>query len=136
MAPDETQVLAVNQAFYDAVVTGNIEALDALWVERADVTCIHPGWDALIGRDEVMASFRAIFSGGGAPRIQCVDATARLFGETAIVVCGEVLDGTYLIATNVFVREGAGWRLCHHQAGPVSVRRRTPTPPSDPGMLN
>jgi hypothetical protein len=30
-----------------------------------------------------------------------------------------------LAATNVFVREGGGWKLVHHQAGPCNL------PPAD-----
>jgi len=32
-------------------------------------------------------------------------------------VCYEVLEGGFLAATNVFVREDGAWRMVHHQAG-------------------
>ena len=46
-----------------------------------------------------------------------------LYGDTALVICEEELDGGTLIASNLFVREDAAWRLAHHQAGQLVVRR-------------
>jgi hypothetical protein len=40
-------------------------------------------------------------------------------GDTAIVLCRELVGGSPLIATNIFVREDEGWKLLHHQSGPV-----------------
>ena len=39
--------------------------------------------------------------------------------------------GNFLVATNVFVREGRLWKLVHHQAAPTSVRPQADedTPP-------
>jgi hypothetical protein len=43
------------------------------------------------------------------------------------VLCHEHVEQTALAATNVFVREGGGWKMVHHQAGP------SPPPSVDPG---
>jgi ketosteroid isomerase-like protein len=138
MGADEPLVLAANQAFYDAFARGDLDALEGLLAERAPVACIHPGWDALHGRDEVIASLRAILAGSGAPSIACVDPVAHVLGDAAYVICGESLDGSYLIATNLFVREDGEWKLCHHQAGPVSRPRSEARarPKPKPGLLN
>jgi ketosteroid isomerase-like protein len=122
MAPEEELVIAANHAFYDAFARGDLAALDELWAHRAPVACIHPGWDALHGREEVMASFGAILSGGGAPRVRCTRPIASVLGESAYVVCGEAIDGAELVATNLFVREDGAWKIVHHQAGPVQRR--------------
>lgn len=137
---DEPLVLAANQAFYDAFAEGDLDALDALWAKGVPVACIHPGWDALYGRKEVMASWRSILSGDHAPEVTCLEPTAHLLGDTALVICGESIDDHYLIATNVFVREDGRWKLCHHQAGPVSGQRPEGRPRRralpKPGLLN
>ena len=39
----------------------------------------------------------------------------------AIVVCRELVAGTPLAATNIYVLEEGSWRLVHHQSGPVSI---------------
>jgi ketosteroid isomerase-like protein len=134
MPNDEALVLAANQAFYDAFARGDLAAIEAIWAERAPVACIHPGWDALHGRDEVIASWRAILSGGGAPAsVRCTSPEAYLMGDAAFVVCGEAIPGAELVATNVFVREDGRWKLVHHQAGPVNRRVRRV---ESKGMLN
>ena len=46
-----------------------------------------------------------------------------LYGEVALVLCEEELDGGTLIASNLFVREDGAWRIAHHQAGQI-VRRQ------------
>ncbi len=122
MSSDEMDVLEANSAFYAAFARRDAEAMDGLWARRAPVACVHPGWDALSGREEVMASWRAILGGDGAPSISCTRAAAHVLGATAFVVCHERLADGRLVATNVFVREDGGWRLCHHQAGPLSQR--------------
>jgi ketosteroid isomerase-like protein len=136
---DELLVLAANEAFYDAFTGGDLDALDALWAERAPVACIHPGWDALYGREEVMESWRAILGGDHAPDVMCLNPTAHVLGDAAVVICSESINDNNLIATNVFVREDGRWKICHHQAGPVSGQRpegqrRRARP--NPGMLN
>ena len=123
MASDEGEVLSANQAFYDAFTRADFATIEDLWAERSPVACIHPGWDAVHGRDEVLQSFRAILEGGGAPQVTCVEPSATLLGEAAFVVCHEAIDDAHLVATNVFVREDGRWKLVHHQAGPMSARR-------------
>lgn len=136
MSSAESEVLATNQAFYDAFTRGDFDAVDDLWARRAPVACVHPGWDALHGRDEVIASFRSILE-SGAPAVKCTRPSAYVLGESAYVVCGESVAGAELVATNLFVREDGAWRLVFHQAGPVHrrVERRTARAPRG-GLLN
>jgi ketosteroid isomerase-like protein len=134
MPPADVDVLAANQSFYDAFARGDLAAIDHLWARRAPVACVHPGWEALHGRDEVLASFRAIL-GGGTPKVACTRPSAYVLGESAYVVCGESVAGAELVATNLFVREDDAWRMVFHQAGPVHRRvDRRAKPPQ--GMLN
>ncbi|MCA9678197.1 MAG: nuclear transport factor 2 family protein [Kofleriaceae bacterium] len=116
----EREILAANQAFYDAFVHEDADAMDALWARRAPVACVHPGWSALLGRDQVMASWRAIMA-GGAPPIRASRPRVHQVGDVAYVVCDERIDDGRLVATNVFVREDNAWRLIHHHASEVSA---------------
>ena len=125
---DEDEVLAGNAAFYAAFAAADLKGMDAVWARRAPVACIHPGWEALIGRDRVMESWRRILR-GGSPPISCSSAVAHLLGEAAFVTCLERLPGTTLIATNFFVREDGKFRLVHHHAGPAAHPEPTPAPP-------
>ncbi len=129
---DESEVLAANGAFYAAFASGDAEALEAVWARAAPVACCHPGWEPLIGRARVMASFQAILR-NGAPPVRCADASAHVIGDAAYVVCVETVAGARLAATNLFVREAGRFRLVHHQAGPLAEQ---PAPPPKPGVLN
>jgi ketosteroid isomerase-like protein len=128
MGDDEKRILAVNAAFYAAFAARDVAAMESLWARRAAVACIHPGWQPLRGRDVVLASWRGILTGGGAPPIQCDNAVVHLFGDAAFVLCTEQLPGVELVATNVFVREDGQWKLVHHQAGGVVM-------PAEPAEL-
>lgn len=124
---DHVSVLFTNDAFYAAFAGRDLQAMDELWSRRPNVTCIHPGWSPLIGRDSVMQSWRAILSNPVSPAIVCGNASAYVFADVAYVLCHESVEQAFLAATNVFVREEAGWKMVHHHAGP------SPTPSFDPG---
>jgi ketosteroid isomerase-like protein len=128
VSPAELEVLDANSAFYAAFTGRDLEAMDAVWARGAPVACIHPGWEALRGREEVMESWRAILS-GNAPAVRCTRASAHVLGGAAFVVCHERLPGGRLVATNVFVREDGAWRMVHHQAGPLPEPEEEEAPP-------
>jgi ketosteroid isomerase-like protein len=113
---DEERILTANAAFYRAFAARDADAMASVWARRAPVACIHPGWQALRGRDAVLASWRAILGGPGAPAISCGAAAAHVLGDAAFVICIERLPGVELVATNVFVREDGEWKMVHHHA--------------------
>ena len=121
------EVLAANAAFYAAFAHRDATAMDDLWAREAPVACLHPGWEPLLGRDSVVASWRRILRGGGAPpSIRCEQPQAYLSGEAAWVICAEVVPGGVLAATNVFVHERGKWRMAHHHSSPLPQRERAP----------
>ena len=132
---DSDAVLAANLEFYRAFTTRDADAMDSLWAKRAPVACVHPGWPPLADRDTVMESWRNILSNPQSPRIACYDEQVFLYGDTALVICEEELDGGTLVASNWFVREAGEWRMAHHQAGQLVARREARARPA-PGRLN
>jgi ketosteroid isomerase-like protein len=118
---ESAAVLFVNQAFYAAFRDRDLETMEALWAHEAPVACVHPGWQALAGREAVMESWDDILTNPSAPEIHCHDAEAFMLGDTALVICYEVIDEAVLVASNLFVREAGSWRLVHHQAGPCNA---------------
>jgi hypothetical protein len=120
MAGEEEAVLFANDRFYAAFAGGDIDAMEEIW-SAGPVICVHPGWQPLHGREEVMASWSGILGEGSAPGIVCHTPRATIFGDTAVVVCIEEIGGAFLCATNVFVFESKHWRMCHHHAGPVNI---------------
>ena len=135
---DSDAVLAANLEFYRAFTARDLAAMEALWAREAPVACIHPGWPVLAEREIIIESWRGILDNPNAPRIACFDERVYLYGDAALVVCEEELDGGTLAASNLFVREDGAWRIAHHQAGQIAARqpqgRRGQRPP--PGRLN
>ena len=115
---DIDAVLFANEVFYVSFASGDLDAMDELWSSKAPVSCIHPGWETMSGREDVVESWRSIIR-CGAPAIRCREPEVFLYGDTATVLCYEEVEGGFLIATNVFVREAAVWKMVHHQAGPT-----------------
>ena len=114
------QVMAANEAFYAAFNQKDADAMEAIWSRREDITCIHPGWNLLKGRDEVLESWRGILENPNQARIVVGGASVMLLGDNALVLCRELVGGSPLAATNFFVREGGDWKLLHHHSGPVA----------------
>jgi len=118
---DEHEVLAANEAFYEAFAAGDAGALEALFARATELATAHPWRPATTGREGVVAGWRAILE-AGAPPIRCVDPSVILLpgGQAALVSCVEDTGDAPCIATNVFVREEGEWRLCHHHGAPLA----------------
>ena len=112
-------ILFANDAFYMAFQGRDMDAMSDAWSERENITCIHPGWQPLNGRGEVMASWHAILSNADNPAIECRHAVAHTAGDVAYVLCYEAMPQGLLVATNIFVHENGIWRIIHHQSGPA-----------------
>ncbi|ATZ26027.1 nuclear transport factor 2 family protein [Streptomyces lavendulae] len=130
---DIEAVEEVNAAFYEAMERGDFDALSALWLED-EISCVHPGWPVLSGRGEVLRSYALIMSHTEYIQFFLTDTKVALIGDTALVTCtenilsggpsgeaGELgpLVGQLVVATNVFRRTPAGWRLWSHHGSPV-----------------
>jgi hypothetical protein len=112
------ELLRANREFYRAFASGDYVAMDRLWSEQSELTCIHPGWDSLRGRERVMASWRGILRRPLPVRSR--DEAVTVLGNVGVIVCVEVLPEGELAATNVFVIEQGRWRMLHHQAGLIA----------------
>jgi len=126
---DIAAVLTANRAFYRAFAARDIEAMNALWASDAPVACVHPGWDALRDRARILKSWHGILTNPGSPAVLCRNETAHVLGDVAYVLCHEVIEDAYLVATNLFVREHGTWKLAHHHAGPLANPPEETEPP-------
>jgi len=123
---EQNAVLFANEAFYAAFSDRNIKAMERVWAENKSVSCTHPGWQTLLGLEEVMESWGAILCNPNSPYIIFRAQRAAIFGDMAIVTCVEEISSRYqdpdfLTATNVFVKAGSVWTMVHHHAGPVHL---------------
>ena len=129
---EDERVLAANEAFYAAFNAKDAEAMDAVWSRSDDVACVHPSWNLLQGREQVMGSWRAILGNADQPRIVAGGASARVLGDLAYVLCRELVAGSPLTVTNVFTLEGGEWRMIHHHSSPVAFAGEMPAGDPDP----
>jgi ketosteroid isomerase-like protein len=116
---EDDAVLAVNAAYYRAFAAADVAAIERLWAFDG-ATCVHPGWRPLVGRADVVRSYRDILSGAPAVPIVCREPKVVITGDFARVVCLEIVDPVLLAATNCFVRTGQGWLMTHHQASQIA----------------
>lgn len=117
---ENSAVLFANDAFYLAFQTRDIPAMEEIWADDDQIACLHPGWPPLHGREEVIESWAGILASPSSPQVEILDPKAYVFGDTAFVICFEVIAGDALIATNYFRKIDGAWKLTHHQAGPTS----------------
>jgi len=124
-------------AFYEALERGDLEGMMAVWAEDEEIICVHPGGPRLSGPDEVRASWAQIFSGGPGPRVQItqqVALTAMMIAVHSVhenfTVEGDARAQVPVIATNVYLRTAAGWRMIVHHASPAPVHA-TPVEPKE-----
>jgi ketosteroid isomerase-like protein len=117
---DEAAILAANAAYYRAFETADFAAMSRIWADD-NVSCIHPGWPVLIGRQAILESYREILRNPDQERIEPRNETVMVAGEEARVFCVEFVGGAALAATNLFKHVNGAWRMTHHQAGPIAA---------------
>jgi ketosteroid isomerase-like protein len=132
---DEAEILAANAAYYDAFAAADFAAMSRIWADE-DLTCIHPGWPALVGRPSILESYRQILSNPDQERIEPHSATVLVAGEEARVLCVEFVGGAALAATNLFRRIDGAWRMTHHQASPIAAPVEEPVAQPSSRRLN
>ena len=119
-------------AFYEALEHADLEAMMAVWAEDEDIICVHPGGSRLAGPEQVREGWRRIFAGGPGPR---AEPTLLLAIPGVMTVVHSVQENFLLadpqgkpapvavIATNVYTRTPAGWRMIVHHASPLPAQQ-------------
>jgi ketosteroid isomerase-like protein len=128
---ERKEVEAANTAFYEAFESGDLDAMQELWLDDEETLCVHPGALPVRGTPAINRSWALIMA--NTPYIQffLTDVEVSVLEATASVTCTENVltadettgpdsfGGAKAVATNVFVRTDAGWRLWIHHASPV-----------------
>jgi ketosteroid isomerase-like protein len=120
-------VEAANAGFYRAFEALDLAAMDAVWAHGDHVMCVHPGWPLLTGWDAVRESWAVIFRNTVEMRFTISDVRVVARRDLAAVSCTENIlsdaagrvSVTSVLATNLFERGPAGWKLFHHHASHV-----------------
>ena len=128
------ELRAVNERFYKALEELDLEQMQRLWLHEPWVRCIHPGWDVLVGWEQVRESLEQIFASTGWMRVTPTECNIHVFGDVGMVACAENITASrdsdvgvaVAQATNLFRRTPEGWRMFHHHASPAPVRVTQP----------
>lgn len=121
-------VREANLRFYRAFESLDVDQMKAVWVGEDSVTCVHPGWPLLRGRDSVMSSWKRIFENTTLMHFNITDTQVTVAGDWAWVTCTEnitsVVDGKVTAgkvqATNIYTRRLGRWLTVHHHGSPVA----------------
>ncbi len=130
-------------AFYEALERSDLDAMMAVWSEDEDIVCVHPAGQRLAGQAEVREVWRQMFAGGPNLRVritqQVVIAGVMLEVHSVhenITVAGEQRPRAPMVATNVYQRTAAGWRMIAHHASPAPGQPAAEPPPTAPKILH
>ncbi|MGB7590631.1 MAG: nuclear transport factor 2 family protein [Terriglobia bacterium] len=131
---EEEKVLAANLAFYEAMRSLDMARMEAVWLQEDWVRCLHPGWELLLGWEEVQRSWAAIFQSTGQMLISISRPLVQIVGDTAWVSCLEDVTVTQadgfssalIETTNIFVRHRGRWLLVHRHTTPLPGKTNSP----------
>ena len=149
---------AVETAFYDALESGDVDALMDCWSNEEEIACIHPGGPRLLGHQAIASSWREILSNGPItvrptePRIMqasLVSVHSVLSRVMALVRTeGDMGTGTRpgqpatqrtmavnVLVTQVFFKGAEGWRMVIHHAS-VTTQDADSMPSPSTGTLH
>jgi uncharacterized protein (TIGR02246 family) len=126
-------------AFYEAFERGDLEGMMAVWAEDEEIICVHPTGPRLSGQEEVRQSWAKIFSGGAGARVhitQQVAVTGMMIAVHSVhenfTVEGDARPQLPIVATNVYLRTAAGWRMIVHHASPAPLQSEAAQPRDAP----
>lgn len=126
-------------AFYEALERADLEAMMAVWAEDEEIVCVHPTGPRLSGQDQVRESWTQIFAGSARVRVHvtrqlvitgmmvAIHSVQENFtvegeergGQEARPLQGRDSRPAAIVATNVYLRTAAGWRMVVHHASPA-----------------
>ncbi len=127
-------------AFYEALERADLDAMMEVWSEDDEVSCVHPGGPRLAGYAQVRENWAQMFKLGQRLQVHLTDQvvvsgmmfSAHTLHENILVRSAEGgVRGprSIVVATNVYLRSGGGWRMVVHHGSPAPapvVRREVP----------
>jgi len=129
----EEAVRAANQRFYAAFESLDLEEMAEVWAHEDDVQCVQPGWELLLGWDDIRERWARIFKNIQRVRVALSGVRVRVEGSVGWVACAarittafaDGFDEATVQATNVFVQREGRWLLVVHHASPLLIPARS-----------
>jgi ketosteroid isomerase-like protein len=128
-AKPEEEVRRANQEFYAAFESLDLKRMEAVWAHDDLVECVQPGWDLLLGWDEVRERWARVFANTTRVRVALSGVRVRVEGAVGWAACtvrlttafAEGFDEAVVQATNIFVLREERWLLAVHHASILPV---------------
>jgi uncharacterized protein (TIGR02246 family) len=131
-------------AFYEALERCDLDGMMAVWAEDEEIVCVHPAGARLSGQDQVRESWAKMFAAGPHARVR-VEQQVAISGMMLAVhsvfetfsIPGKVPGAAPqqqppIVATNVYLRTAAGWRMIVHHASPAPAQPQAAVPRDAP----
>jgi len=125
-------------AYYDALESGDLDALLNIWDDADDIVCALPLRPLVMGRPAVTAAWREVLDAMPAIDLQVRHLQWIQGEDLAIHFAEELPEGPPggpampVYAINVFRRGSDGWRLIAHQNAPAPPPQGAAPPPGFP----
>ena len=126
---DKELVLEVNERFYKALGTRDLDLMGTVFVHDDRAGCTHPGWLMLRGWEAIRQSWENVFDPEDQLQIKLHNVTVDITGDAACVTCIQEL--TYVrrdpvmmnvsVSTNIFEKTESGWLMIIHHASPIPI---------------
>jgi len=132
-------------AFYEALERCDLDGMMAVWAEDEEVVCVHPAGARLTGQDQVRESWAKLFAAGPRARLR-IEQQVAISGMMLAVhsvfetfsIQGQKAEAQPLpiVATNVYLRTAAGWRMIVHHASPAPTQPQAAPRDAPPKILH
>jgi ketosteroid isomerase-like protein len=115
----------IENAFYEALQSADIQKLMGCWADEEDIVCVHPGGPRLIGAGAIRSAFETMFANGNIQaypervhKIESLASAVHHLVERVEVMTPQGPQKAWVLATNVFHKTPQGWRLVAHHTSP------------------
>ncbi len=132
-------------AFYEALERCDLDGMMAVWAEDEEIVCVHPAGARLTGQDQVRESWAKLFAAGPRARLR-IEQQVAISGMMLAVhsvfetfsIQGQKAEAQPLpiVATNVYLRTAAGWRMIVHHASPAPAQPQAAPRETGPKTLH
>jgi uncharacterized protein (TIGR02246 family) len=132
-------------AFYEALERCDLDGMMAVWAEDEEIVCVHPAGARLTGQDQVRESWAKLFAAGPGARLR-IEQQVAISGMMLAVhsvfetfsIQGQKAEAQPLpiVATNVYLRTAAGWRMIVHHASPAPTQPQAAPRDAPPKILH
>ena len=120
----EEALRRANQEFYAAFEALDLRRMESVWDHDDTVECVQPGWELLVGWDEVHERWARIFANTSRAKVALSGVHIRIEGTVGWVACtarvttafAEGFDEAVVQATNIFLLREGKWLLAAHHA--------------------